>query len=197
MSFWEEPEGLFQYCCIEPGCPNQHYIILQDYVTGTLDYDHIEYIIRINTSFRCPEHEPALVNCHIVRQWDIPSHRLLMKTVELSGLTGAWILCPEKDCGQRFKKLSLYRRHLIAIFRPFHCMRGTCCIDGVPSREGFGRSEEIIRHLKNDGYFHDRVRVRPVEGWDFRRKTFDEETEVLNRMEFLSEEELYDEYGVN
>ncbi|KAK6337994.1 hypothetical protein TWF696_001466 [Orbilia brochopaga] len=191
-------DKICMYYCIEPRCPAHYSIILQDYTSGTLSEDDINRLVDINTGFKCPAHEASLTRAYVRVQWEIPENTILSRSVELAHRTKdkkKHILCPEKGCGALFKTKSDFKRHLAAIFRPFYCLRGNCCIDGRPCRRGFGRIEEVISHLRNEnGQHHDAVRYRPVEGWDFRRKTPAETQEVLEGMEFISEEELYDHY---
>ncbi|KAK6527707.1 hypothetical protein TWF694_004687 [Orbilia ellipsospora] len=193
---YEDPVGVFYYSCIEPGCDKVHNITLQDYTAGTFSQNEINHLIRINTSFRCPDHEPALTRSHIAIQWEVPEGTLLSKSLELSAVADTVILCPLKECGLTFDKPTLYKRHIAQLFRPFYCLRGSCCTNGVPSRSGFSRIEEVIRHLKKDSSLHEAVQGRPVDGWDFRRKTSDETKAVFDTLEFISEDELYAWYGM-
>ncbi|KAF3904530.1 hypothetical protein ABW21_db0200757 [Orbilia brochopaga] len=198
-------DRICEYYCEDPTCPPDEYgrpakysIILQDYISGTLNEAQIRELIRINTGFKCPAHEPALTRAYVRVQWEIPENSILSRSVELAHRIKdkkKLILCPEEGCGALFKTKSDFKRHLAAVFRPFYCLRGNCCIDGVPSRRGFGRIEEVIAHLRNEnGQHHDAVHYRPVEGWDFRRKTPTETREILNGMRFISERELGEHY---
>ncbi|KAK6527535.1 hypothetical protein TWF694_004518 [Orbilia ellipsospora] len=117
---------------------------------------------------------------HVLIQWEIPSGTLFSKSARLSRYTGKQILCPEKNCGLVFQKQSMFKRHVAGLIRPFHCLRGICYVEGSPSRSGFGRIEEVVRHLKNGGIHHEAVVGRPVEGWDFRRKTPEETNAVID-----------------
>ncbi|KAF3911185.1 hypothetical protein AA313_de0209624 [Arthrobotrys entomopaga] len=190
-------DEICQYHCIEVGCDMIHSITLQDYTTGRLSKHEINQLIQINTGFRCPAHEPMLNKSNVLVQWEIPQGTLFSESAQLSRDTKIPMLCPEKGCGQSFRIRSEFKRHLAGIFRPFYCLRGNCCIDGIPCRKGFGRIEEVINHLKNEnGQHHDAVRYRPVEGWDFRRKTASEEQEVLDKIDLISIDELYAWYGL-
>ncbi|KAJ6258697.1 hypothetical protein Dda_6746 [Drechslerella dactyloides] len=166
-------DKICMYYCIEPRCPAHYSIILQDYTSGTLSEEDINRLVDINTGFKCPAHEPALTRAYVRFQWEIPENTILSKSVQLAHRVKDkkhLILCPEKGCGATFKTKSDFKR-------------------------GFGRIEEVISHLRNEnGQHHDAVRYRPVEGWDFRRKTPAETQDVLDNMEFISEEELYDHY---
>ncbi|KAK6339884.1 hypothetical protein TWF718_009273 [Orbilia javanica] len=194
----ESYDEIREYYCIEPGCGIIHGITLQDYTAGKLSTHDINRLIQINTGFRCPAHEPTLTRSNVLVQWEIPQGTLFSESVQLSRDTKTPILCPEKGCGQHFKTRSEFKRHLAGIFRPFYCLRGNCCIDGIPCRKGFGRIEEVINHLRNEnGQHHDAVRYRPVEGWDFRRKTQEETQEVLDSLDLIPSEELYSWYGLS
>ncbi|EPS37243.1 hypothetical protein H072_9056 [Dactylellina haptotyla CBS 200.50] len=201
-------DEICEYHCIEPlwddsrnqavSCNFIHAVTLQDYTPGRLTKSEINRLIQINTGFRCPAHEPALSRSNVLIQWEIPSPTLFSESAQLSRDHKIPILCPEKGCGRTFETRSEFKRHLAGIFRPFYCLRGNCCIDGIPCRKGFGRIEEVINHLKNEnGQHHDAVRYRPVEGWDFRRKTHEETMEVLNKINFMPEEDLYAYYGIS
>ncbi|KAK6352184.1 hypothetical protein TWF730_009014 [Orbilia blumenaviensis] len=194
----EAYDEICEYHCIEPGCGMKHGITLQDFTPGQLGENDIRRLIDINTGRRCPAHEPTLARSNILVQWEIPPGTLFSESVQLSRDTKRQIICPEKGCGATFKTRSEFKRHLAGIFRPFFCLRGNCCIDGVPCRKGFGRIEEVINHLRNEnGQHHDAVRYRPVEGWDFRRKTPEEIQVVLDDLDMIPPEVLYESYGLS
>ncbi|KAF3933877.1 hypothetical protein ABW19_dt0203069 [Dactylella cylindrospora] len=190
----ETYDRIVEFYCID--CGVKHGITLQDYTRGQLDDADIDRLIRINTNYRCPAHEPTMMKSNILVQWKIPEGTMFAEAARLAGEYKIQILCPEKGCGQRFKNKSDFKRHLAGIFRPFYCLRGNCCIKGVPCRKGFGRIEEVINHLKNEnGQHHDAVRYRPVEGWDFRKKDDYEIDRVLENITYIPEEEFYAYYS--
>ncbi|KAK6544628.1 hypothetical protein TWF694_001317 [Orbilia ellipsospora] len=190
-------DKICEYTCIEPGCGAIHSITLQDYTTGILNQDEIHRLIYINTGFRCLAHEPALARSNILVKWTIPKNSLFAESMTLARESKVAILCPEKGCNQQFRSQGEWKRHVSAIIRPYYCLRGSCAVNGVPVRKGFGRIEEIINHLKNEnGRHHVQVRYRPVEGWDFRSKTLEETDEALKKISYIPQEQMNAWYGV-
>ncbi|EPS45523.1 hypothetical protein H072_481 [Dactylellina haptotyla CBS 200.50] len=99
-----------EYSCIEPDCEETFSITLQDYSPGQLTQEDIDQIIRINTGFRCPRHEPALTLSHIITRWEIPPDTLFTKSIELSlrSTLRNQIICAERGCNRTFETESLF-----------------------------------------------------------------------------------------